>query len=177
MAVWIVRGGHYEEDSLEKGLISIGFGLDEDLKGILSREDLQRRIQQNNVTLTPSQVANWAGQVWRFKEKIQVGDLLLMPRKGQPTVAIGRVAGEYVYVPERKDLNQGRQVDWINREVSRDLIDPDLKASLSGHATVFQPKPMDAEERLLLLPSKTRRVLPTNHPPTMTKPLISQSIW
>lgn len=165
MAVWVVRGGHLEEEALESNLISIGFGIDEDLSGVLTREDLKQRIQQINQNATTNQIANWAGQVWRFKEHIQIQDLIVMPRKGQPTIAIGRMAREYVYLPDRSELSQGRTVQWINKEVSRDLLDPDLKSSLSGDATVFQPRAPNAEERLLAIAEGSKQE-PVLEPPS-----------
>ena len=58
MAVWVVRGGRYEGEALEKDLLTIGFGIEDDLSDALTREDVKQRIQQTNHNATPNQIAN-----------------------------------------------------------------------------------------------------------------------
>ena len=148
MAVWVVRGGLFEEESLENDLISIGFGIEDDLSSALTREDVRRRIQQANRNATPNQIANHTGQVWAFKGRVQAGDLFVMPKKGKPTISIGEIAGEYKHIPDRLEQTHGRDVKWISKEVGRNSLAQDLKKSLSGEATVFQPRASNAEARL-----------------------------
>ncbi len=151
MAVWVVRGGRHgerEEEALENGVLTIGFGMEDDLSGVLTRENMSHRIQQSHQSATSNQIASWARQVWSFKNRIEIGNLIVMPNKGKPTISIGRMSGEYIYRPEHLELSHGRAIEWINKEVSRDLLDLDLKRSLSGESTVFQPRAPNAENRL-----------------------------
>lgn len=57
----------------------------------------------------------------------------------------------YQYRPDRGEFAHGRRVRWINTEVSRDLLQGDLKSSLSANSTVFRPRAQRAEERLRAL--------------------------
>ena len=51
MTAWVVRGGRNgerEADALEKGVLTIGFGLVEDLRKIQTKEDAKRLLRQTN---------------------------------------------------------------------------------------------------------------------------------
>ena len=150
MAVWVVRGAHREEEVLEEGLISIGYSIEEDLASFSSREDLKRRLRQNCNTATPNKINYYAGRLLCFRDEIKVDDMIVMPRQGQHTVAIGNVASGYVYVPSRLELCHGRRVSWIDKEVSKTRLGQALYEALSHRLGVYQPSPTNAEERLIL---------------------------
>lgn len=151
MAVWVVRGGAYgerEEEALENGMLTIGFGVTADLTTAQTREQVREVVGQAHPDKTPNQIGSLTGQVWAFRGMIESGDLVAMPRKGQPTIAIGEISGRYRFRPENPSLAHGRPVEWINQEVPRASLDQDLKSSLTPISTVFQPRSTDAERRL-----------------------------
>ena len=71
-----------------------------------------------------------------------------MPRKGQSTIAIGEIEGEYEYRPEFPETVHGRAIRWLNPEVQRDSLLPDLQTSMNGDRTIYQPRKENAESRL-----------------------------
>ena len=151
MAVWVIRGGRYgerEEEALENNVLTVGFGYVESLDGAQTQEDVAKEIQGFSPAATPSQIAAWSRQIWSFKTRIENGDLVVMPRKGQPYIAIGAIVGNYIFRPELQELRHGRPVEWVNTEVSRNSLSEDLKRSLSADMAVFQPRAPDAENRL-----------------------------
>ena len=151
MAVWVVRGGRFgerEEEALENCRLTIGFGIRENIESILDWDGLRNVVQEANPDATSNQIGNYTGQIWAFKNRIVSGDLVVMPRKGQPVIAIGEIRGEYVYRPEGSEFTHGREVHWINQEVPRSLLSQDLKNSIGSISTVFQPGAPDAESRL-----------------------------
>ena len=151
MAVWVVRSAHREEEALEEGLISIGHSILEDLRNFSSKGDLKKRLQQNlGSDAKPGKIPNYAGKLLSFRDEIKVDDLLVMPRQGQHTVAIGKVASDYVYVPSRPELCHGRRVNWIDKEVSKSRLGQDLYQALRRRPGVYQLSPTNAEERLIL---------------------------
>ena len=98
MAVWVVRGGRYverEEEALEKDLLTIGYGITRDLAGAQTREDVRGLVQPDHTDKSNDQIGQITGQAWSFKSLIEIGDLIVMPRKGQTTFAIGEMAGKY----------------------------------------------------------------------------------
>lgn len=151
MAVWIVRGGAYgerEEEALENRMLTIDFGVAADLTAAQTQEEMREAVRQAHPDATPNQLGNWTRQVWDFKGRIKTGDLVVMPRKGQPIIAIGEISGEYRFRPENAGFQQGRPVAWIDQEVPRSSLAQDLKSSLNATPTVFQPQSADAERRL-----------------------------
>ena len=150
MAVWVVRGGKHgerEEEALENGMLTIGWNELGDLSGVQTKEDVKSTISGIKPHFTPNQLGTYTGQIWNFTRTIQTGNLVVMPRKGQPTIAIGKIMGEYQYRPECPGFIHGRPVEWINREVPRDILSQDLKRSFYTVSVVFQPQSIDAEKR------------------------------
>ena len=151
MTVWVVRGGRYgerEDESLDNGFLTIGFGLLGDLSGVSGQDGFTEVLRWLHPDAPQSKVSNHAGQVRSFVERIQTGDLTVMPRKGTGLLAVGIVSSEYLYRPGAGEFSHGREVSWLNTEILRDLLEEDLKRSLSADSTVFRPRATGAEERL-----------------------------
>ena len=151
MTAWVVRGGRNgerEADALEKGVLTIGFGLVEDLRNIQTKEDAKRLLRQTNPEEKPGTIASHASVLWTFRNDIKIGDLIAMPRKRQSTIAIGEIEGEYEYRPEFPETVHGRAIRWLNPEVQRDSLLPDLQTSMNGDRTIYQPRKENAESRL-----------------------------
>lgn len=148
MAVWVIRGGSYEEEALEEGKISIDYDVSEDLKDAQTRDDVRNLVQMVFPHVDNNRIGQITGQLWNFREGIEIGDLIVMPRKGQPTIAIGEMTGDYVFLADRPEHCHGREVTWINKGVARSSLDIDLKGSISSRKTVFRPTAENPEERL-----------------------------
>ena len=154
MAVWLVRGGsngERENEALDNMRSTIGFGGLDDVTNTQRPEDVRAMLEQRWRYDNPGVVTRYSKEIWNFKDSIEVGDLIVMPRKGQPTIAIGEVVGEYEY--RRKsdsELDHGRKVTWINQDVLRRSLDPhpDLKMGINTLKTVHQIKSEDAESKL-----------------------------
>ena len=142
------RNGERETDALQKGVLTIGFGLVEDLRKIQTKEDAKRLLQQIDPEAKPRSIASHASVLWTFKNAIKIGDLIATPRKGQPTIAIGEIEGEYEYRPEFPETVRARAVRWLNPEARKDSLTPDLQKSMNGERTIYQPRRENAENWL-----------------------------
>ena len=58
------------------------------------------------------------------------------------------MAGDYEFRPDTPESRHRRAVKWINREVSKDSLEEDLRTSLERPPTVYQLKSGNAEQRL-----------------------------
>jgi len=151
MAIWLVRAGKYGEReslALEEGLVVIGWEELGDLSKIATRDELKDLFDQTYPNIGTSQRDNWVAQVWAFKARIEKVDLVALPSKTQPTIAIGRVEGDYEY----RAIGTGekvhcRPVQWIAPDVPRSQIGQDLLYSLGAFMTVCQIRRNDAEAR------------------------------
>ena len=148
MAVWIVRGGSHvadaEQDFLETGSVGIYFGVDQLLDG-LSDGDLRGEIQEfciwwaeeRGVEFQPRVVTWFLNQVLNFRDGIQRGDTVVMPRKasGGHRVAQGIVAGGYEHWGE-VDYRHRRRVRWSETDMPRESVGFDWAPS--DQRTVFR---------------------------------------
>ena len=150
MAVWVVRGGEPqdEEEALETGVLALGYGLREDLSQIRTWQAAQELLRQMEPEATDDSTGSRARRIWNFKDNIELSDLVVMPRLGQPTVAIGRMAGEYHFRQDATHLFHSRQINWINKSVPRDAMGQDLRNSMDASGAVYHPSAENAELRL-----------------------------
>lgn len=170
MALWLVRAGRVgerEQLALSQGLATAGWEELPDLSGITSRAELLSLLQQTYPDEKANTLTNWLSQLWAFKARIQVGDLVALPLKGRSVVAIGRVTGPYTYRTDVGDLTRHvRAVEWLNTEVPRASFDQDLLFSLGAFMTVCQIQRGQAEERVKAMLSGT--TLPASPPQPQT---------
>ena len=141
MAVWVVRAGREGENEnffLDEGIAVIDFGVRQSIAELPDRESLPNNLSQNTVS-----------QLWRFTNEMQVGDMVVLPRKLVKMVAVGKVTGAYVC---RDDLagvgSHTRAVEWQAIDIPRASFDQDLLYSIGGQLTVFNPRADNAEERI-----------------------------
>jgi len=150
MALWLVRAGpagEYEELALEKNIAVIGWSAVGDLTDISTREELLQRLEAAYPEAKRKTLFAWAGQLWSFAKGMQEGDLIALPLKQRPAVALGRIAGEYKYRPIDQYACHVRPVEWL-REIPRTAFDSDLLYSLGSLLTVCRLRRNSAEERI-----------------------------
>lgn len=152
---WLVRAGrHGEREALtvQEGLAFVGWDELDDLSKLTSREQLVDVLRSTYPDAGAGRLANWTGQLWAFVARIQVGDLVVLPFKHTPAVAIGRVSGPYAY---RADLPLGarhvRPVQWLRTDLPRTAVGQDLLYSLGAFMTVCELRRNDAAQRLAAL--------------------------
>ena len=152
MTLWLVRGGkhgEYESLALERKLAIIEWNLP-DLSGLTDRQELRRLLEENYPETPPKSLSNWESQLWPFVSVMQKGDLVAMPLKGRPAVAVGRVSGPYCRPAGMGEGYHGRPVEWF-AEIPRDSIGQDLRYSLGAFMTVCRIERNDAERRIVEL--------------------------
>jgi restriction system protein len=127
----------------------VGFQEVGDLTPITEREQVRPILERVLPDLSPGAIANYVGQLWAFKERIQIGDLVALPLHTSAAIAFGRVAGPYHYEESAPpDARNRRAVDWLRDDVPRTAFDQDLLFSLGGATTVFEVRRNDAEQRI-----------------------------
>jgi restriction system protein len=153
MAVWLVRAGEHgeqEDFALQHGLAVIGWNQLPDLSPIKSREDLAQLMKKTYADEPPKRLINWTGQVWAFRNRIQIDDLVVLPLKRRSAIAIGQVTGAYKYRAEGDEGLHSRVVKWLKTDFPRSpaLFGQDLLYSLGAFMTVCEIRRNDAEKRI-----------------------------
>jgi restriction system protein len=153
MAIWLIRAGasgEYEQKFLQDCRIYAAFtNLSVNLDILPDRDSLSMAMSRTYPGATPEKIINYVKQVWPFAHDIKTGDLVLMPLKSQPAVAIGEVTGHYRFEHAASDpFYHWRTVDWIAEAVPRSYFGPDLLYTLGSCMTICPVNRNNAEERL-----------------------------
>ena len=157
MTLWLVRAGRrgeYESLALERKLAIIEWNLP-DLSGLADRIELRRLLEEAYPDTPPKTLMNWESQLWPFVSVMATGDLVALPLKGRPAVAVGRVTGSYCRPEGLPEGYHARPVDWF-AEVPRSAIGQDLLYSLGAFMTVCRIERNDAEKRIAELAKSGR---------------------
>lgn len=159
MSLWMVRGGRHgeqESTSLENGLACIGFHEVPDLSRATTKEEIFELVRDTYNEKPEMAIHNLAGQLRTFAHRMKEGDLVAMPLKNRPQIAIGRVRGPYRYRTDLGDIHHTREVEWIKTDTPRTAFGQDLLYSLGAVMTVCQIERNNAETRIkAILAGKT----------------------
>jgi restriction system protein len=159
MTLWTVRcggDGAYEQEAVAQKIVGIGWGGLGDISKIDSREELMLHFSTTLPNDSLASIRNQLAQVYAFRSRIQIGDLVALPLRNSASIAFGRITGDYKFVKDAHHyVSHQRSVEWI-KEVPRSLIDQDLLYSFGAFSTVFEVKRNDAEARIVALLSGTK---------------------
>lgn len=150
---WVVRSGRLgERDSwaIENGCSGGGWWEVPDLQSCTTREQVAEVVRQTFPGAPKGKLANFSGQLWALRGRIQPGDLLTMPMKTTKRIALGRVTGGYEYREDEEDKNKRHvvAVDWGRVDLSRTAVKQDLLFSLGSAMSIFAPSKNNAVARL-----------------------------
>lgn len=161
MRAWLVRAGRHGEQEqfcLDNACCVVGWDKVPDLAVHATREDMAAMIGATyDDDVSPKKITNHIGQLWAFSRKISIGDLVVLPLKQTPSIAIGRVTGDYEYVASNPATAvHTRPVEWLVTDIPRTSVKQDLLYSLGAFMTVCEIKRNAAAQRLEAI-SKTRK--------------------
>ena len=152
MRAWIIRvgrGGEREEWALANGVAGGGFSDVADLTAATTREEIKTLVSAANPGNSAGAVNNFSAQLWALRERISVGDLIVMPRKYSGTIALGYVKSGYQYLDDPDPSRRhALGVDWKSTEVPRSAVKQDLLYSLGAFLTVCEVSRNEGAERL-----------------------------
>lgn len=173
MALWMVRVGkygEYEAKFLESSRIFLTWEelKDDDLSSAKDYEAIKEVLRARYAEAPERRLGNWAGQIWAFALPMTPGDLVVVPLKSQPAVAIGEITSGYEYNPKAEpDFRHSRKVKWLSQAVPRSAFGQDLLYSLGSIMTICRIERNDAEKRIRVMatngwkdPGATTRSLP-----------------
>lgn len=154
MRAWTIRGGRQGEReavALDQGLAIAGWKELGDLSTCSTIDDVGALLGETYPDEAPGTLTSWKHQLWRFLT-MDIGDLVVMPRKFQQIVAIGRLTGGYEF---RGDQPPGsrhvRTTDWLVRDLDRAAIKGDLRDSMGAYLTISELTRRDAVHRITAL--------------------------
>ena len=148
--LWIVRAGKYGErelEAIERSRLLPGFLEVGDLTHLKGRDEILEQLKTVWPEDSYKRLANFAAQLNQFVHTIQVGDLVVMPRKMTDGVAIAEVTGAYIF-DSNDAARHARPVKWLKESVPRDAFKQDLRFSFGAFMTICEIKRNEALERV-----------------------------
>ncbi len=154
---WVVRAkfleGAYTDDEdneddwkicRDNNFVAIGWSKIGDLTKFSYNnvELLKQKLKENWSNTNKYRLSNWTGQILRFVNEIEKGDVVILPtypQEGLIIYYIGEVLSDAYYVENPSDeaySKTRRDVKWLAK-ISRDDISEKLRRSLFGQMTVF----------------------------------------
>jgi restriction system protein len=143
----LVRLGKYGEQeahALAQSELVLGFKVG-DLSNFHDRDAILSKIAEAFPDDKPKTQLNFAAQLNQFCNVMQVGDIVVVPLKTAPQIAVGRIAGVYTNSPEGRPA---RPVRWLKPDLPRDLFRQDLLYSFGAFMTVCEVRRNDALHRV-----------------------------
>lgn len=116
--LWGIHGGKTgDADTLfrKRNVVALGWQAVPDLSGLPDdREAFKALISETYPDKTPTQVANNAGQLYRFVHEMSDRDLIAYPSKRDRRIHVGRVTGGYRYSAKPEPgYPHHRPVEWL----------------------------------------------------------------
>jgi restriction system protein len=144
------KAGEREQWAITTGHTGGGYGGVADLSGAASREAVLDAVITAYPDAKDQAAKNFAAQLWALRHRISVGDLIVMPLKSSPHLAIGRVKGDYRYLLDENDSDRRhvRPMEWLVTDVPRTVVKQDLLYSLGAFSTICEMSRNDAAWRL-----------------------------
>ncbi|MCL9638316.1 restriction endonuclease [Bacillus zanthoxyli] len=151
-AIWLVRAGRYgdqEQAALDNNIVTIGWNELGNISTYKNKEEFFAFFEKVYPNEKPKAIINKANQVWRFKNEIEIGDLVVLPLKQEPSIAVGEVMSDYEFNENMgSDIIHTRRVKWITKDMPRTSLNQDLLYSLGAFMTVCRIQRNDAETRI-----------------------------
>lgn len=153
MSLWMVRAGkhgEFENRFFTEGRIYLTWeNLPDDQHDLKDKAALRKRMVERSPNASTAKISNHTGQIAAFLFEMKPDDLVVVPRKSKPAMAVGRIIGPYMYDDRAEPLLwHHRPVQWIDIDVPRSSFDQDLLFSFGAIMTICQVKRNDAEKRV-----------------------------
>ena len=134
--VGLGRNSEFEADAFDKNVLTIGFGIQEDISDAKDRDALLEIMARVFPNEKPKAHLNLAAQLNQFINVMKVGDLVVCPVKSSSTIWIGEVMGGYSPAPDTHSPT--RAIKWLKRDLPRDVFKQDLLYSFGAFMTVCE---------------------------------------
>lgn len=146
MKLWGIHNDTLTTELVGEGFVSIGW----DELGDLAQPGRDRAwikeiLTEGRPDKKPGAIAGWAGIMLRFRDEIQMGDVVVAPYKPDGTINIGVVVGDYFFDAAQATHRHRRRVEWRKIGLSRTLFSQSALYEIGALLTVFRIRRHAAE--------------------------------
>jgi restriction system protein len=158
-SVWGVHNDTLTTELVDQGFVSIAWDELGDLRAIApGRDALKVVLAETYPEGKPLAIAGWAGILLRFRDEMQVGDIVVAPYRPDSTINIGIVVGDYEYVAGARIHRHRRPIAWKRLGLSRTVFTQPALYELGASLTVFGIRKHDDEFRAALAAAENASV-------------------
>lgn len=137
-AMWGIHNDTLTTQLVNEGFVSIGWDELGDLKQLPSTwEAFKSTLARVYPDRKPQAIAGWAGVLTRFRDDMQVGDVVVAPYKPDSTVNIGLVASDYYYEADATIHRHRRRIEWKRIGIPRNTFSQAARYEIGAFLTVF----------------------------------------
>lgn len=139
MNTWGVHNDSLTSELTDEGFISLGWDELASLAEIPDgREGLKSALAHLSPDAKPRSIAGQAGVLLRFRDEMQIGDVVVAPYKPDSTINIGVIASDYFYEPTAQTHRHRRRVEWKQVGLPRTVFTQSALYEVGSVLTVFR---------------------------------------
>lgn len=139
MQVWGLHNDVLSTELIEDSFVSIGWDATGDLSLIPGgREELKKMLLQLVPEKNHKSIPVWAGILLRFRDEIEVGDVIVAPYKPDSTINIGIVRSGYKYDAAAATHRHRRRIEWKKIGLSRTIFTQPALYEIGSAITLFK---------------------------------------
>ena len=139
MNVWGVHNNVLTNELTDEGFISIGWDEIDSLSDIPGgREGLKSKLSELNPDAKPRSIAGQAGTLVRFRDDMQVGDVIVAPYRPNSTINIGIVTSPYYFEASAPIHRHRHRVEWKQLGLPRTVFTQSALYEIGSVLAVFR---------------------------------------
>lgn len=164
--VTLGKDGQYEGAAFAQNILTINFSITSDVSYATDRGAFVALMQETFPDRDAGAHQNFATQLTQFILQMEEGDLVVCPIKGNRSISIARVVG--AYTPSSETGRPTRPIEWLARDLPREVFGQDLLASFNTPNTI---SPVGAGNAL----ARVQAVIETGEDPEVNSPKVPLS--
>ena len=147
--MWMVRsasGGRLADEFKEHNVVAIGWSDLGNLAQFKDKESILFAVRKQWPDWSEGRIMSSASQLFRFKDKLSVGDRVITYDSSRRVYHVGTINGKYNYNPGAvAPMSNTYPVDWEG-EIDRDALSVATRNSLGSTLTLFKLSESAADE-------------------------------
>ncbi|MGE9269251.1 MAG: restriction endonuclease [Verrucomicrobiales bacterium] len=152
--IWGIHAGKTGDAAslfLKRSCVALGWVEMGDLSKLASnRKAFKSAVAKTYPKIKPGAIPNNAGQLFRFLHEMKPGDLVVFPNKSTRKLHLGKIVGDYLYLPDLDPSYPNiRKVEWL-LELDRKTFSQGALYEIGSAISLFQVKNHADEFRAVL---------------------------
>lgn len=138
MNIWGIHNDTLTSELVDEGFVSLGWDEVGDLRDVPNgREGLKQLLAGFYPDAKWRSIANQAGVLYRFRDEMRPGDVIIAPYRPDSTINLGMVTGDYFFAQDARTHRHRRSVEWKKIGLPRTVFSQAALYEIGSAITVF----------------------------------------